>query len=706
MTESSLVASELIEANTVEYAKYMLTHHFTSPIDGLKKVKRRILASQPVDKPFSGVSLIANTLKLHPYGDQSTYEAAGRMTDVFRSEHQLLTIRGTGGSYGGDNAPAARYTDFQISDFAREILFSDIDFKTIPTEQTEDLMGYEIKYFIPKLPTALLYENESVGFGYSSRILPLKFDNVCTLVADFINSKNKAKWDGKHLIKLMVPHFPIHINMVNVTELVQAYKSGNYQAAIETEGIYRIMASNRVLIKTMYYGSTVENVRSSVESIIKDKNHWVVKEFDATLICLSEDVNYADFDITIKRGMNIFEFISRLGSVLRIRGRCYPKNNFVYQDRFINLDIPGIIRLWYAERYRSKLGTLKYKQQKLYLTQMKLVTYMTVCDHTDEVIKKLRSSDPEEFTTWIRDRFDLSPRQGIMLMEANLQILMKTKRAELEAQLENTNRAIETINVAFTSIDTDLVEEIGALKRKFNSQSRFCSVEPSYIGCLIIGDLGIIQINDVMELDHLSSIFNVKKRFVQYPTNLKELTFARQRGTYKPETVPYTVFSPGVTLSTTDGKKMFVRKNRGVLVDSQQLVADDAVVNLVSPNAKSISADGIIADEHPGIEPSKGSVKLLFMFDTVSGIDEYWVISSNSNIPGYIRIQRTKLADKVIISAGGTTTILDVVPVTENNRIVQAGAGSKHDLIEVSDITKYMKKSNMVDVAIRNFNKY
>ena len=234
MTES-LVASEVISEYTAEYSKYILSHHFPSPIDGLKKVKRRILVNQPIDKPFSGISMVANTLKFHPYGDSSTYSCATRMTDVFRSQFPLLNIKGSGGSYGGDKAAAARYTDFQISDFCKDIMFNDIDFKTIPMTPAEDLMAHEIKYFIPKLPTALMYDNESVGFGYSSRTFPLKFENVCILVTDFIKSKDRLRWDCKHLAKLLIPYFAVHLNIVNGAEMTAAYREGAHQVPVETD---------------------------------------------------------------------------------------------------------------------------------------------------------------------------------------------------------------------------------------------------------------------------------------------------------------------------------------------------------------------------------------------------------------------------------------------------------------------------------------
>jgi len=704
---NTLIASELIEYNTKSYAKYILSHHFANPIDGLKKVKRRILMSQPTDKAFSAISMIANTLRYHPYGDLSTYQSAARLSDVFRSELPLLNINGTTASYGGDKAAAARYVDFQISSFCRDIMFDDIDFNTIPTEHTEDLTSKEIKYFIPKLPTALLYENESVGFGYNSRTLPLKFENVCTLVSDFIKSKDKDSWTGKHLVKLMVPFLPIHVNLVNTNELIEAYRRGEYTHPIETEGIYQI-TPNKLLIRTMHYGATVDNVRSAIEGIVRDKNHWAYKEFDATLMCLSEDVNYADFEITIKRGTNIFEFVSRIASTVRLRGKCHPKPNFVYQDGLVNLDTPSIMKLWYKERYRSKLGTLKYKQQKCYATKMKLETYLTICEHTDEVTSKLRTAqDYKEFQSWASSRFELSQRQCEILVSASIQVLMKTKREELETQLKNNSKEIETINTAFGTIDNDLVKEINTLKKRYSKESKFRSYEPNYIGCLIVGELGIIQIRDLAELEILTSAFKASFRFILYPRLVKDIEFQRCSGKYTKASVPYTVHSPGIKLEVAD-HLMFTRKNRGVLSKASFINSNKSIIKYVTNKAKLILHDGTVCDIKNtfDIDPMRGSVKLLFMFDTVDDITDYWVISVNDSIQKHIRVQHFKLGESVILSAGGTTDILDVIPVTSAGCFVQLPSSYKENVLELTDIPRYIKDKRLVDISVRHFNKY
>ncbi len=102
----TIVSSELITTNTTAYGKHILSNHFSSPIDGFKKVRRRILYARhgKLDAKFGGLDLISGTIRFHHYSDNSIYDTGTRMADTFRSTIPLLTNHGRGGSYSGNKA--------------------------------------------------------------------------------------------------------------------------------------------------------------------------------------------------------------------------------------------------------------------------------------------------------------------------------------------------------------------------------------------------------------------------------------------------------------------------------------------------------------------------------------------------------------------------------------------------------------------------
>lgn len=705
-----VVASDIIRQNTSEYAKQILNNMFPNVIDGFKKVRRRILFTQPTDKPFGGQQLISNTIRIHPYGDMSIYETACKMTDPFRSTFQLLDIIGKGGSYGGDRAASARYTEFQLTDFCRDILFNGINFKTIPTEPTEDLKDREIQYFIPKIPTALLFHNESVGFGYSSRTVPLKFENICDIVIDYVSCKDKINWDYSKLAHLFVPCLPIHTHLRNRQDLINAYRKGKFTHPIETEGIYKILSNNSVLIRTLAYGIAPSAIRSSLMSSSSDKNHWMQK-FEVGFDALSEDQNYIDFRLTAKRGTNIFELIEIAQGMLRIRNNTHVCNNYVFNEKMVNMNPPEIVKMWYKERYRSIFSSKKHRQQELQMLQMRLTTYLIVCDHVDEVINIIRdvNSSMEDIYTNLKKRFELSTRQCEILLNSNLQLLMKSKRDELEEKLNKVKHEFNMINESFLHIDDEICDEIRTLKKKYKTNTSFISKEPKYIGCMIIEDLGMIQISSEDEIIDIAKIFNNNNvRVVLYGTGVKNIRFAKCSTSFKDiSSLPYTTNVAGVCItykhksfhfSRIDGKSVCVPSNTVILNTNR------AITNTVSDSPWVIQTDGKVVRAPESLFDTRlKSTNILYAFDLINGIDEYVVISVNAAHPNVVRFQPIKLKNKVMFSGAGETAILAVVPKGVDSLIVHTPKFHKNQLMHLTDINKHIKGGKLIDVNLKHF---
>ena len=652
-----VIASELITTNTFLYGKHILENTFPHPVDGMKKVRRRIIYTQQTDGIFSGQKLVANTLAIHPYGDASVYETACRMAEQYRSTFPLLFLRGNGGSYSGDRAAHARYTEFRLTDFCKDILYNGINFKTLPTEQTEDLKGREISYFIPKIPMALFMSNESVGFGYGSKTLPLKFENICDLAIDFISCKDKLNWDGTKLAKLFVPHFPIQVKIQNKPEIISEYSNGNFNVPVMTEGLYVIEANNRVMFKTMAYGIAPKSVAESIFTAIKNKNHWISKE-DIIFDDLSSNKMHADFSITIKRGMNIFDLIENIRGTIRVRCAIHPANNFVLNGMKASLDPPDILRIWYKERYRSVFSAKKHRQRELISSRHRYETYLIICDHIDEVISIIRGKDtdnsnPDDVRAIVyrrlRERFDLSIRQCDILLESNLQILMRSKRTELEAKLARIIADLDELNESFKFIDKELCTDIRQLKKKYKTDIGSTSYVAEYIGCLIIGSLGIVNISSVEDVFHFGKIFpNIKLRIIPFHSGVKSIKYAKSNIIYNHvSALPYTNNASGITVQYRSLPFLFVRKDGKsccLKTDNIFLSEGDGIFNYTSKNPLVIMSNGkIIPAPEDLFGTRKQSLGVLYAFDLDPNVHEIIVISVNEAHPNVIRLQRVEM---------------------------------------------------------------
>ncbi len=703
------IASDIIRKNTIAFAKQILSNIFPNAIDGFKKVKRRIIYTQPIDKRFGGQALIANTIKIHPYGDASIYDAACRLVDSFRHSFPLIEIEGNSGSYSGDKAAHARYTEFWLSDFCKAIFFDDINFKTIPTELTEDLKGHEIKYFIPKIPTALLYSNESIGFGYSSLTVPLKFENVCNLVINYVSRKDKLNWDYSKVTNLFLPSFSIHIFIKNKKDILDAYARGNFEYPIETEGLYRIISTNTVLVRTLSYGTSPKMVNERIINHLKDKNSWLSKN-ECNFLTLSEDKNYIDFQITVKRGVSVFELIERLKKIMLIRSFVPHSNNYVFDEKMYKLNPPDLLKMWYKERYRSIFSSKKHRQQELQSLKLRLATYLIVCEHSDETIDIIRNGgDSEAVVSKLKARFDLSQRQCEILLSSNFQLLLRSKREELEIRMEKVLKDMNDLNESFKNIDSEIVDDINKLKKRFKSDLRFSSRESSFVGFVIVEKQGIVQISNIDELIDIGRIFqSTTIRYFEYPKNVREIQLNRPSANpvvYKNiQSLPYTTDNQSA-LIVSSLQKLFIRDTKSICTNPL-VSASRSIFNFVSSNPKVVMNSGKVIDAPKDLfDTRKYSSDILYAFDLVNDHDGYIVISFNKAHQNVIRFQRITLNDDVMFSGAGETSVLAVVPDNVDTVIANMPSFCKYNIFILNDVIKYASKDKVNDISIRNFEK-
>ena len=160
----------------MEYASYVIKDRAIPDIDdGLKPVQRRILYSlQEMDdgKYHKVANIVGNTMKYHPHGDMSIYNA---LVHVANKEFFIDRQGNFGNIFTGDVASAARYIECRLSLLAREVLFN--------KEVTEFVDTYDGRNAEPvvlpaKVPLLLLQGAEGIAVGMSTRVLPHNFKEV------------------------------------------------------------------------------------------------------------------------------------------------------------------------------------------------------------------------------------------------------------------------------------------------------------------------------------------------------------------------------------------------------------------------------------------------------------------------------------------------------------------------------------------------
>jgi topoisomerase-4 subunit A len=160
----------LMQKNFLEYASYSILDRAIPDLrDGCKPVQRRVLQTllEMHDGRFQKVaSVIGETMKLHPHGDTSIFEALVGLAN----KHYFIERQGNFGNTITGHPPAApRYIECRLTPLALETLFNE-DL----TERVESYDGRKQEpVFLPaRLPVVLMLGVEGIAVGMTTRILP------------------------------------------------------------------------------------------------------------------------------------------------------------------------------------------------------------------------------------------------------------------------------------------------------------------------------------------------------------------------------------------------------------------------------------------------------------------------------------------------------------------------------------------------------
>ncbi|BDU63275.1 DNA topoisomerase 4 subunit A [Candidatus Borrelia fainii] len=277
----------LLKDNFLQYSSYVIKDRaIASVIDGFKPVQRRIIHSlfEMNDGNFHKVAnVVGNTMKYHPHGDTSIYEALVNMAnkDLFIEKQgnfgNLLT---------GDPASASRYIECRLTPLAFEVLYS----KEITSyEPSYDGRNDEPLIFPAKIPVILIQGSEGIAVGMSAKILPHNFNEILSAVKSELLGESYE----------IYPDFPTG-GIVDVNE----YADGNGKVLVRAR-IEPTDDNKAILIKELPFGETTESLIASIERAIR-KNYIKVSSINDFT---TENV---EIELTLPRGVYASEVIEKL----------------------------------------------------------------------------------------------------------------------------------------------------------------------------------------------------------------------------------------------------------------------------------------------------------------------------------------------------------------------------------------------------------
>ncbi len=235
----------LISSNYIEYASYVIKERAIPEIrDGLKPVQRRILWSlfKMDDGKFNKVAnIVGHCMQYHPHGDAPIYEA---IVGIANKELFIEKQGNFGNIFTGDQAAAARYIEARLNSLAKDVLFnSDI------TEFTDSYDGRNKEpVFLPaKIPVLLLFGQEGIAPGMTTRILPHNFREVLEAQISYLNGEKFQ----------LCPDF-LQGGVMNVAEYSDGAGKITVRAKVDIDG-------RRLLIREIPAMTDTEKLIASIE---------------------------------------------------------------------------------------------------------------------------------------------------------------------------------------------------------------------------------------------------------------------------------------------------------------------------------------------------------------------------------------------------------------------------------------------------------
>lgn len=265
-------ASGIFDKNFIEYASYVIRDRAIPDLmDGFKPVQRRIIHTliEADDGKFHKVAnIVGATMKYHPHGDASIYEA---LVNLANSDMFIERQGNYGNFLTGDPAAAPRYIECRLLPFAKRVLYN--------PELTEYVDSYDGRnkepvVFPAKLPVAVIQGTSGIAVGMKTDILP---HNLLEVI-----DAEEAVLRGEEIA--LYPDFQGG-GIIDVSQYDDGRGSVTVRARLDTSD------PKKIIITELPYGVTSDQMIDSVEDANKKGKLHIASINDFTAESANIEIN-------------------------------------------------------------------------------------------------------------------------------------------------------------------------------------------------------------------------------------------------------------------------------------------------------------------------------------------------------------------------------------------------------------------------------
>lgn len=351
--------SDVLVQNYLPYAVTTIIERAIPKLDGLKPVQRRILYTmnelglQKGDKTKSQ-NIVGATMKYHPNGDSSIYDAMVLMTTGHDGLNcPLVESKGNFGKAfsSGIQTAAARYTEAKLAPICSEI-FDGINENAVDMVPNYDNSRLEPDMLPVKFPSILVNNTNGIAVGMSSYIPTFGLTGACNATIGRLKGTIKNESDLADVIG--IPQFTtggaIHCSKKSLIKLLKTGKG-----SLLVTGTVELY-NNRIVIREVPYNTTIEQVVDRVNELVKLKQIQGVREaIDET------GMDGLQATIFLKSGADPKSTLRAILAMTPLRSSISFRTRVIINNRCETLSIMELIDEWIKFRENCITRVFKYR---------------------------------------------------------------------------------------------------------------------------------------------------------------------------------------------------------------------------------------------------------------------------------------------------------------------------------------------------------
>ncbi|HZT91921.1 MAG TPA: DNA gyrase subunit A [Gaiellaceae bacterium] len=418
--------------------------------DGLKPVHRRVLYSmwtngnrpgRPYVKSANIVGYVMGNF--HPHGDAAIYDTLVRMAQPFSLRYPLVDGQGNFGSIDDDPPAAMRYTEARLARIATELL-EELEHDTVDFEPNYDESKQIAKVLPARFPNLLVNGSAGIAVGMATNIPPHNLGEVIDAVVTLVDNPNANVEDLMKHIK--GPDFPTGAIIVGRSGIRDAYRTGRGRVVMRARAHIEELRGGRsaIIVTELPYGVKKGGDGGVIAKIAELVNEKVLTE-------ISDLQDHSDrsgmrIQIELKRDAVPQVALNKLFKHTPLQSTFGVNTVALVNGVPRTLSLLELLRHYLDFQREIVTRRSKHELRKLEREIHILEGYLIALDNLDAVIQLIRAAaDTEAAKNGLMERFELSERQAVAILELRLRALTALERSRVEQDYRDKKERIEEL---------------------------------------------------------------------------------------------------------------------------------------------------------------------------------------------------------------------------------------------------------------------